>query len=154
MYDKRVNHLSTVKQTGRGKPTGKRLRTLLALLLVLCYLSAGMTASALSQNAKNCRSACSGITVIFSDGTKSKVPLKKYPEDAKAATAGKTLKAKAKKGWKRKSMSFYNANTKTTQKQKNGGSVKLNCNADSRVIIKAKGKRKPRPTNYVCKYKL
>ncbi len=126
------------------KKVRKLLCTLLALTLVFCSFSAGMTVSALSKNAKNCRNAYSSITVTFTSGTKSKVPLKTYPEEAGAVTTGNKLKVKVKtkKGWKLKKMSYYNANTGKTKKLKNGGSVKLNYNADSAVIIKAKKKKK------------
>lgn len=125
------------------KKVRKWMRTVLVVLLVVFTLSSGMTASALSKNAKNCRKAFSSISVTFSDGSKSKVPLKSYPEDAGATTTGNKLKVKAKlkKGWKLKKMSYYNANTGKTKKLKNGGSVKLNYNADSCVIIKAKKKK-------------
>ena len=126
------------------KKPQKLLRLCLILLLVFFTFSAGVTASAAGKNVKNCKKAFSSITVTFTSGTKSKVPLKTYPEEAGAVTTGNKLKVKVKtkKGWKLKKMSYYNANTGKTKKLKNGGSVKLNYNADSAVIIKAKKKKK------------
>lgn len=121
------------------KMSKKLLHSLIALLLVCCFLSAGVTVSATKVNDKMCRKAFSSITV-----GKKKVNLKYVGEDdivLGRKTKKAKVKVKLKKGWKLKKITYHDAKRRKNYTVKNGGTIKPNPIIDSFLRIRAvKGK--------------